>query len=90
MKLDSHLFFIYCHVLPTKRATNIVLVVCPLNSIIEDWLTVLTNKGISANVFVRGSINKNQERAADHRATSSSKVNALEKRLINLWNRRLT
>ena len=37
--------------MPVKVAKNIVLVVCPLNSIIEDQLKVLKERGISADVL---------------------------------------
>ena len=53
----SLIFHLLPYVLPTKGAKNIVLVVCPLNSIIEDQLTVLNSRGISANVLVRRSQN---------------------------------
>ena len=36
---------------PVKGEKNIVLVVCPLNSIIEDRLKVLKDKGVSADVL---------------------------------------
>jgi hypothetical protein len=38
--------------MPTKKSNNIVLVVCPLNSIIEDQLNILNSRGIAANVLV--------------------------------------
>lgn len=37
--------------LPVKGEKNIVLVVCPLNSIIEDQFKVLEERGISADVL---------------------------------------
>jgi ATP-dependent DNA helicase RecQ len=40
------------YVMPTKKSNNIVLVVCPLNSIIEDRLNILNNRGIAAIVLV--------------------------------------
>ena len=36
---------------PTKTTQNIVIVVCPLTSIIEDQLKVLNNMGINAGIF---------------------------------------
>ena len=37
--------------MPVKAEKNIVLVVCPLNSIIEDQLKVLKDRGVSADVL---------------------------------------
>lgn len=47
----SLLFQLLPDFLSVKRGKNIVLVVCPLNSIIEDQLTVLEERGISAGVL---------------------------------------
>lgn len=37
--------------MPVKGEKNIVLVVCPLNSIIEDQLKVLKDRGVSSDVL---------------------------------------
>ena len=47
----SLLFQLFPDFLPVKGEENIVLVVCPLNSIIEDQLKVLEERGISADVL---------------------------------------
>ena len=47
----SLLFQLLPDFLPVKCEKNIVLVVCPLNSIIEDELKVLKDKGVSADVL---------------------------------------
>lgn len=47
----SLLFHLLPKFLPVKTRRNIVLVVCPLNSIIEDQLKVLKNRGVSADVL---------------------------------------
>jgi ATP-dependent DNA helicase RecQ len=47
----SLLFQLLPDFLPVKGEKNIVLVVCPLNSIIEDQLKVLEERGISADVL---------------------------------------
>ena len=46
----SLLFQLLPDFLPVKGEKNIVLLVCPLNSIIEDQLKVLEGRGISADV----------------------------------------
>ncbi|XP_028416773.1 ATP-dependent DNA helicase Q1-like isoform X2 [Dendronephthya gigantea] len=48
----SLIFHILPYFMPTKKRSNIVLVICPLNSIIEDQLKILKDRGISANVLV--------------------------------------
>ena len=48
----SLIFHLLPYALPTKKTKNIVLVVCPLNAIIEDQLKILKIRGISANVLV--------------------------------------
>ena len=50
--------------LPTKADKNIVIVVCPLNAIIEDQLKVARNVGIEAEVL----------QIADHRLEVSESV----------------
>ena len=47
----SLLFQLLPDFLPVKGEKNIVLVVCPLNSIIEDQLKVLKDRGVSADVL---------------------------------------
>ena len=47
----SMLFHIMPYLIPVKTRKNIVLVVCPLNSIIEDQLRVLTEMHITADVL---------------------------------------
>ena len=47
----SILFQILPKFLPVKADKNIVIVVCPLISIIEDQLNVLEDKGVTADVF---------------------------------------
>ncbi|XP_057309856.1 ATP-dependent DNA helicase Q1-like [Hydractinia symbiolongicarpus] len=47
----SLLFHLLADFLPRKSVQNIVLVVCPLNSIIEDQLKVLEVRGIGAGVL---------------------------------------
>ena len=47
----SLLFQLLPDFLPVKGEKNIVLVVCPLNSIIEDRLKVWKDRGVSANVL---------------------------------------
>ena len=47
----SLLFQLLPHFLPVKADKNIVFVVCPLNSIIEDQLKVLEERGIAADVL---------------------------------------
>ncbi len=47
----SLLFQLLPDFLPVKGDKNIVLVVCPLNSIIEDQLKVLEERGVSADVL---------------------------------------
>lgn len=47
----SLLFQLLPDFLPVKADKNIVIVVCPLNSIIEDQLEVLQDRGIAADVL---------------------------------------
>ena len=47
----SLLFQLLPDFLPVKADKNIVIVVCPLNSIIEDQLNVLQDRGITADVL---------------------------------------
>ena len=47
----SLLFQLLPDFLPVKGNKNIVLIVCPLNCIIEDQLKVLSNRGVSADVL---------------------------------------
>ena len=47
----SLLFQLLPDFLPVKADKNIVIVVCPLNSIIEDQLKVLQKRGIAADVL---------------------------------------
>ena len=47
----SLLFHLLPHFLPVKANNNIVIVVCPLNSIIEDQLKVLKSRRINAGVL---------------------------------------
>ena len=47
----SLLFQLLPDFLPVKGEKNIVLIVCPLNSMIEDQLKVLEERGISADVL---------------------------------------
>ena len=47
----SLLFQLLPDFLPVKANSNIVIVVCPLNSIIEDQLNVLQDRGITADVL---------------------------------------
>ena len=48
--------------LPVKADRNIVIVVCPLNSIIEDQLKVLQKRGITADVL---QLNNDEREAID-------------------------
>ena len=48
---QSLLFQLLPDFLPVKADSNIVIVVCPLNSIIEDQLKVLQDRGITADVL---------------------------------------
>ena len=47
----SILFQLLPKFFPVKADNNIVIVVCPLNSIIEDQLKILEDKGVTAGVF---------------------------------------
>ena len=47
----SMLFHLLPHFIPVKTTKNTVIVVCPLNSIIEDQLKVLKPRRITANVL---------------------------------------
>ena len=47
----SMLFHLLPHFIPVKTTRNIVIVVCPLNSIIEDQLKVLKARRITADVL---------------------------------------
>ena len=47
----SILFHLLPDFIPVKTTKNIVIVVCPLNSIIEDQLKVLKARGITADVL---------------------------------------
>lgn len=47
----SLLFQLIPNFFPVKADMNIVIVVCPLNSIMEDQLEVLKDRGITADVF---------------------------------------
>ena len=47
----SMLFHLLPHLIPVKARKNIVIVVCPLNSIIEDQLGVLRDRNIVADVI---------------------------------------
>lgn len=47
----SLLFQLLPKFFPVKADKNIVIVVCPLNSIIDDQLKVLEDKGVTADVF---------------------------------------
>lgn len=47
----SLLFQLLPNFLPLKTDKNIVIVVCPLNSIIEDQLKVLKDRGVTADVL---------------------------------------
>jgi superfamily II DNA or RNA helicase len=47
----SILFQLLPKLFPVKTDKNIVIVVCPLNSIIEDQLKILEDSGITADVF---------------------------------------
>ena len=45
------LFYLLPHIIPVKTTKNIVIVVCPLNSITEDQVKVLKARGITADVL---------------------------------------
>jgi superfamily II DNA helicase RecQ len=47
----SLLYQLLPDILPTKTSQNIVIVVCPPTSIIENQLKVLNNMGINAGIF---------------------------------------
>lgn len=47
----SLLFQLLPNFLPVKADKNVVIVVCPLNSIIEDQLKVLEERGVTADVL---------------------------------------
>jgi hypothetical protein len=47
----SLLYQLLPDIFPTKTSQNIVIVVCPPTSIIEDQLKVLNNMGINAGIF---------------------------------------
>ncbi|XP_068691597.1 recQ-like DNA helicase BLM [Montipora foliosa] len=54
----SMLFHLLPHFIPVKTTKNIVIVVCPLNSIIEDQLKVLKARRITADVLQLASYDK--------------------------------
>ena len=56
----SHLL---AHFIPVKTTKNIVIVVCPLNFIIEDQLKVLKARRLTANVLQLG---VNEKEAAEN------------------------
>lgn len=84
----SYLFHALPDLFPEKLpgANNIVLVLCPLNSILEDQITVLTSQGIAADVLRVGTeglesvpaslfdINEVKNRDADGNNTLSDNV----------------
>lgn len=45
------LFHLLPHFIPVKKRKNIVILVCPLNSIIEDQLRVLRDRNITSDVL---------------------------------------
>lgn len=47
----SMIFHLLPHLIPVKTRKNIVIVVCPLNSIIEDQLGVLRDRNITADAI---------------------------------------
>ena len=67
----SLLFQLLPDFLPVKADKNIVIVVCPLNSIIEDQLKVLQDRGITADVLQLF----NDEREADESKADGSLKN---------------
>ena len=71
----SMLFHLLLHFIPVKKTKNIVIVVCPLNSIIEDQLKVLKARGITANVL-QLAVNMNEPAE-----------NLFEKEHVNTWPR---
>ena len=58
----SLVFQLLLDFLPVKADKNIVIVVCPLNSIIEDQLKVLQKRGITADVL---QLNNDEREAID-------------------------
>ena len=46
------MFQLLPYFLPVKKTRNIVIVVCPLNSIIEDQLKIVKSRGITVNALV--------------------------------------
>ena len=56
----SLIFHILPYFMPTKKHSNIVLVIRPLNSIIEDQVKILKSRGISVNVLVRKNEDHNE------------------------------
>ena len=54
----SLLFQLLPNFLPVKADKNVVIVVCPLNSIIEDQLKVLGERGITADVLQLASVDR--------------------------------
>ena len=53
----SLIFHLLPYFLPIEKSKNIVIVVCPVNSIIEDQLKILDSRGIAAKVLTKGQDN---------------------------------
>ena len=78
----SVLFHLLPHFIPVKKTKNIVIVVCPLNSIIEDQLKVLKARGITADVLQRAvnmtepaeNLFEREQEPSEHVAKDSSKL----------------
>lgn len=77
----SLLFHLLPHFVPLKARKNIVIVVCPLNSIIEDQLEVLKDRGVTADVVQL--VNRmepaeklfgNEQETSEHADVESTKI----------------
>ena len=71
----SILFHLLPHFIPVKTSKSIVIVVCPLNSIIEDQLQVLKARRVTANVLqVIGNLFGNEHKTCKHMDVESTKI----------------
>jgi superfamily II DNA helicase RecQ len=76
----SLLYQLLPDILPMKTIQNIVIVVCPLTSIIEDQLKVLKDMGINASVFRSKRGEKNDTLFDQRRKGMVEKTTAKRKR----------
>ena len=80
----SLLFQLLPDFLPVKADKNIVIVACPLNSIIEDQLKVLQDIGVTADVLQLASDEWEATESLFHSENESNRSNADELKLKNL------